>query len=263
MFKGNGFLSPGAIAVDTCAGRGGKTLCLAMASKLAQGGGRDDVTSATTVAFDIDKRALQDLGVRLSRSKSGAFCCVAKEPTVSAVSSAVASHRAVYCDAALSVKGPLHNDGSHTGIVGASGGSRGGSGGGGGGGGVDSGGGGGRGAGRPSKRYKVGIAASASECLDDAKSLQVVDDDECGREVQGQRVTVARVTPEANGADVVLVDAPCSRLGILRRGPGTRWELRNHPTVPHAEGTRKTPILSNRVDVRERTAGGSTASVPY
>lgn len=30
--------------------------------------------------------------------------------------------------------------------------------------------------------------------------------------------------PEA-GPDVVLVDAPCSRLGILRRGPGTRWEL--------------------------------------
>ena len=26
-------------------------------------------------------------------------------------------------------------------------------------------------------------------------------------------------------ADVVLVDAPCSQLGTLRRGPGTRWEL--------------------------------------
>lgn len=28
-----------------------------------------------------------------------------------------------------------------------------------------------------------------------------------------------------SGASAVLVDAPCSRLGILRRGPGTRWEL--------------------------------------
>lgn len=25
--------------------------------------------------------------------------------------------------------------------------------------------------------------------------------------------------------DTVLIDAPCSRLGILRRGPGSRWEL--------------------------------------
>jgi 16S rRNA C967 or C1407 C5-methylase (RsmB/RsmF family) len=75
--------------VDTCAGRGGKTLCLTMVSgapknvggtttaSRAMGGTRGTAAAALTkeptppaltVAFDIDARALSDMGVRLSRS---------------------------------------------------------------------------------------------------------------------------------------------------------------------------------------------------
>ena len=42
----------------------------------------------------------------------------------------------------------------------------------------------------------------------------------------GATVAVLRELPEAFVADRVLVDAPCSELGALRRGPDLRWRLR-------------------------------------
>lgn len=236
---GRGHLPAGAVAVDTCAGRGGKTLCLAMASKPLQaaysapsssrkssgssgggsgggsggsGGGSAMVAvAATAVAFDVDTRALSDLGVRLVRSKAGDLCCVAQEPTVDAVARAVAAHRKVY----LNVSGSSSA--------------------------------------RPAKRHKAkeAPAAVATSCLGDTVPLK--DSADAGRQSSGAAKESASTSvnagaavgavasagvgePAVEGADVVLVDAPCSRLGILRRGPGSRWELPNHADIPVTEG---------------------------
>jgi 16S rRNA (cytosine967-C5)-methyltransferase len=48
----------------------------------------------------------------------------------------------------------------------------------------------------------------------------------------GARVEIAERPPRDLGADVVLVDAPCSELGILRRGPDARFRIGDVPHLP-------------------------------
>ena len=44
------------------------------------------------------------------------------------------------------------------------------------------------------------------------------------------------VVAQPRAADRVLVDAPCSELGALRRGPDMRWRLQPDPTLPATQG---------------------------
>lgn len=214
------------VVVDMCAGKGGKALAMAMAN--GDGG--------VVVAYDIDETFLQAMRGRLPRSNCVARCAFTAAPTPKSVADAVwqlrhsppsvkrgkrqpptipapvpaadadadaaapgtGSFRCSVCSFGFERESHLAahmsaHDGTRPHLCGVCG----------------------KSFAEEQVLRRHAQAHGAAVAAPEAVAAAVRDSAAGGPREDRQPMLV----------DVVLVDVPCSRLGILRRGPGTRWEL--------------------------------------